>query len=103
MRAKGMNGAWPETIDYDAGGRIWRSTAGDGTVKLFLYDGSGQPTLTIASNGAALPAGYSWSTLTVDQAVALLTSNGTASIGMVNVAGMTLTITIYNEITVPVY
>jgi len=90
---RGINATTQESFAYDAGGRVWRSTAGDGTVKLYVYDANGNATLTISSSGRALPSGYSWSTITLDQAVSLLTSSGTAAIGTVNVAGMVVTIT----------
>jgi YD repeat-containing protein len=55
------NAAYQETFDYDAGGRLWRSTAGDGTAKIMVYDALGNATLTISSAGANLatlaPAG----------------------------------------------
>jgi YD repeat-containing protein len=93
---RGVNGQWQEQFSYDAGGRVWRSTAGDGVVKLYIYGGDGQPSLVISSSGAALPAGYSWSTITLDQAVALLTNNGAAAIGTVAVPGMVVTINAYD-------
>jgi YD repeat-containing protein len=93
---RGVNGQWQEQFSYDAGGRVWRSTAGDGVVKLYIYGGDGQPSLVISSSGAALPAGYSWSTITLDQAVALLTNNGAAAIGTVAVPGMVVTINVYD-------
>ena len=54
VTGKGLNGLWQETFDYDAGGRLWRSTAGDGTVKILVSDRNGNATLTIASSGADL-------------------------------------------------
>ena len=44
---------WQETFDYDAGGRMWRSTSGDGSARVYLYDANGKATLTIASAGSA--------------------------------------------------
>jgi len=42
---KGANGLWRERFSYGSGGRLWRSTAGDGMVKLYLYDRNGSQTL----------------------------------------------------------
>ncbi|MEJ0027174.1 MAG: LysM peptidoglycan-binding domain-containing protein [Rhizomicrobium sp.] len=95
--SRGINGVTQETASYDGGGRMIRSTAGDGTVKLYLYNADGKQTLEIASDGNALPAGYAWSSLTVDQAVGLLTNNGASAIGTVAVAGMVVTITGYDK------
>jgi YD repeat-containing protein len=86
-----------EFADYDKAGRLWRSTAGDGTTKLFLYDAAGNATLTITPSGGALPSGYSWASFTIDQAIALLTNNGASPIGTVAVAGMVVTITAYDR------
>jgi YD repeat-containing protein len=96
VTGKGMNARSQETNSYDAGGRVWKSTVGDGTTRLFLYDAAGNQTLMISSSGAALPVGYSWSTITIDQAVNLLTSNGASTIGNVVVAGMVVTMSAYD-------
>jgi YD repeat-containing protein len=47
------NDAWQETFEYDSGGRMWRSTSGDGAARIYLYDANGKATLTIASAGTA--------------------------------------------------
>src|SRR5262249_40313330 len=67
VSAKGINGVYPQPLSYDSAGRVWRSTADDGTVKLYLYDAAGNQSLVISSDGNALPTGYSWSTITLDQ------------------------------------
>ncbi|HEX3673457.1 MAG TPA: hypothetical protein VHU87_04225, partial [Rhizomicrobium sp.] len=95
VSARGVNGIWQEQLSYDAGGRLVRSTAGDGSVRLFAYDAAGHQTLEIDSSGGALPAGYSWSTLTLEQAITLLTTGGT--VGTVAVAGMVVTMTAYDK------
>jgi YD repeat-containing protein len=94
---RGINGTGQESFSYDSGGRLWRSTAGDGTVRLYLYDAAGNRTLTVSSSGGSLPAGYSWSTLTIEQAVALLTNNGASTIGSIGVAGMIVTIDVHDK------
>ncbi len=97
VSARGVNGMWQETFSYDNAGRVWRSTAGDGTVKLYAYDADGNQSLEIDTTGAALPTGYSWSTLTLDQAITLLTNSGAGAIGTVNVAGLIVTMTAYDK------
>jgi YD repeat-containing protein len=84
-----------EKYDYDSSGRIWRSNAGDGVVKLYLYDKNGNQTATISSDGGTLPSGYNWSTLTIQQAVSLLTDGGT--LGNVTVSGMVVTLQVYDK------
>jgi YD repeat-containing protein len=91
---------WQETFDYDAGGRLWRSTSGDGTTRLYLYDANGKQTLMISSSGGSLPSGYVWKSpaigeteLNIQEAVSLLTNSGANTIGTVNVAGLILTFT----------
>ncbi|MFA5711917.1 Ig-like domain-containing protein, partial [Mycolicibacterium sp.] len=91
--ASNLTGSWvfPEQNAYDAGGRIWRTTGGDGTVRLFLYDANGNRTLTISSVGADIS---SW---TLDQAIAILTNNGQSAIGAHYVEGVVVTIEVYDH------
>jgi YD repeat-containing protein len=98
MTARGINttSQWQETFSYDDGGRLWRTTSGDGSVRLFGYDAGGNQTLEIDSSGAALPSGYAWGAITLDQAISLLTNSGVSNVGTVAVAGMTVTMTGYD-------
>lgn len=102
VSARGVNGVWQEQLTYDAGGRLVRSTAGDGSVRLFAYDAAGNQTLEIDSNGAALPSGYYWvqtgstAPITIEQAITLLTASG-HTVGTLAVAGMTVTMTAYDN------
>lgn len=43
-----------EFYDYDNGGRVWRSNAGDGVVKVMLYDLQGNQTAVLASTSQDL-------------------------------------------------
>jgi YD repeat-containing protein len=95
VSATGTNGLQTNNA-YDNGGRLIRSTADDGTVKLYVYDANGNRTLEITSDGGSLPAGYSWSSLTVDQALALLTGNGAHPVAAAAVPGMVVTIMGYD-------
>nr|WP_314623084.1 LysM peptidoglycan-binding domain-containing protein [uncultured Noviherbaspirillum sp.] len=55
--ARGIDGGWQELLDYDQAGRLWRSNAGDGQVKVMLHDLQGNTTALIQGNGhAPLPA-----------------------------------------------
>jgi YD repeat-containing protein len=45
---------YQETFDYDSGGRLWRSNAGDGVLRFYVYDKAGNRTLTLTSTGADL-------------------------------------------------
>lgn len=56
---KSVNTVVTERFSYDAGGRMWLSTAGDGVVKLFVHDGAGNITLTYASAGLDLTGAVS--------------------------------------------
>ncbi|HWA90293.1 MAG TPA: tandem-95 repeat protein [Rhizomicrobium sp.] len=94
VSARGVNGMWQETFSYDADGQLWRTNSSDGTVQLFMYDASGNRTLVIASSGQALGGGYDWSTLTLAQAVSLLTNNGATAIGATDASAQGLIATI---------
>lgn len=97
VTARGVNGSSPETYSYDAAGRVWKSTAGDGAIKLYVYDANGNRTLTIASSGSALPSNLQWSTITIAQAMGLLTANGTQAVGTVNTPSMATTVEVYDK------
>ena len=51
--ARGIDGGWQEFYDYDQAGRLWRSNAGDGQVKVMLHDLQGNTTALIQGNGRA--------------------------------------------------
>ncbi len=82
---------YQETFDYDAAGRLWRSTGGDGTAKLHVHDRNGAVTLTIASSGTDLAGD------TIDAALDRLTNSGANAVGAVAVAGVTATIFVQNR------
>jgi|GEM_PF-1247577 len=54
VTGKGINvvgNAFQETFDYDLAGRVWRTNAGDGVYRVYLYDGAGNKTFSVMSNG----------------------------------------------------
>ncbi len=67
---RGVNGMWQEQLTYDSAGRLVKSNSGDGVWRFFAYDGNGNQTLTLESEGADLSAS------TVDQAIAAATAGG---------------------------
>jgi YD repeat-containing protein len=83
---RGLNGLWQEQLYYDSAGRVWKSNSGDGVWRFFLYDGAGNQTLTIESEGTDL-AGHS-----LDQALALATANFNYWIGTIFVDGINTTV-----------
>jgi YD repeat-containing protein len=94
--SKSVDGMAQETFAYDNAGRLWQSTE-DGVTGLFLYDGDGNQTLAITSDGNALSGSNTWSNLTIAQALNLLTDNGTQAIGAAAVQGMVATIGVYDN------
>jgi YD repeat-containing protein len=84
VSGKGLTGspddaaAYQEVFDYDEGGRVWRSTAGDGAIKILFYDKAGHATLTLSSTGADL-AGYTAATA----AATIASAGGTSIAGAV--------------------
>jgi YD repeat-containing protein len=97
--SRSINGIVQQTYAYDSGGRMWRSTGDDGTAKLYLYNGGSLLTAVISSNGAALPSTYLWSSLTIAQALYLITNNGATTLdaGNAQANGMAVTITAYDN------
>jgi YD repeat-containing protein len=92
VAAKGMHDLWQESFDYDGAGRLWRSTAGDGTTKYFLSDAAGNTTLTATSSGSGTSSGIG----SAAALVAYLTNNGANAAGAAPVAGLVLTIAGYD-------
>lgn len=86
----GVNGLWQMEFAYDSAGRLWRSNEGDGVWRFFVRDGAGNQTLAIESEGADL-AGKS-----IDQVLAIATSNGAHAIGGAPVDGLNATISVYD-------
>jgi YD repeat-containing protein len=79
----GDTAVYQEVTDYDEGGRVWRSTAGDGTIKIMLYDKAGNLTLTLSSTGADL-SGYTAATA----AAAIASAGGTSIANAVTAIAM---------------
>ncbi|WP_231625058.1 LysM peptidoglycan-binding domain-containing protein, partial [Novosphingobium sp. AAP93] len=108
-------GAYQDKFSYDNAGHMWRSTAGDGTVNLYVYDENGNQTLDITSSGKdklaatdttttdALPGSYVWANpatgqtqLDLTAALNLLTNNGANTVGAAVVQGMIVTQSLYD-------
>jgi len=77
---------YQETFFYDAGGRLFKSTGGDGTIKFLFYDKAGRATLSLTSAGADL------SSTTFGDAFGSLTSAGGTTI-----ANAVTTVTVYDK------
>ncbi|WP_082697758.1 DUF6531 domain-containing protein [Novosphingobium fuchskuhlense] len=112
-------GAYQDQFSYDNAGHMWRTTAGDGTVDLYVYDENGNQTLDITSSGKdklttaditttdALLNNYVWAQdplnpiagktqLDLTAAINLLTNNGANTVGAVVVQGMIVTHSLYD-------
>ncbi|MFI4973113.1 MAG: Ig-like domain-containing protein [Caulobacterales bacterium] len=88
VTGKGLNGLFQETSTYDGAGRLATTTAGDGSTKVYLYDGAGNQTLAITSAGTSLAGD------TVAAALSAITVGGVIAGGYV--AGIDPTITVYD-------
>lgn len=51
MVERGINNVWAEQFAYDAAGRLWRTNSEDGVWRYMLYDGRGNRTVEIESEG----------------------------------------------------
>jgi YD repeat-containing protein len=74
--------AYHESFEYDRGGRLWKTTQGDGVLRFHVYDRSGNQTLTLASAGASL------SGLTLDTYAGSINGYGGTSAGAVTTIGV---------------
>lgn len=85
---------WQETFDYDKAGRMWKSTSGDGTTRIFLHDANGNVTMTFASAGTGDLSSYT-SLEGAGQALDFLDNAGT--IGSADISGVVMTIDVYDK------
>ncbi|WP_235365013.1 LysM peptidoglycan-binding domain-containing protein [Sphingomonas sp. ERG5] len=74
---------YQETFEYDDGGRLWRSNAGDGVYRIYLYDKAGNQTLSLISPDINLSGVSDAGTIA---------ANGTSSI-----VGSITTLTVYDK------
>ncbi len=92
---RGVNGLWQEQFAYDQSGRVWRTNSGDGVWRYFLYDGNGNRTLAIESEGNDI-AGK-----TQDEMLAIVanggTLNGATSIGTHYIDGINVTLDVFDK------
>ncbi|HEX8623379.1 MAG TPA: LysM peptidoglycan-binding domain-containing protein [Allosphingosinicella sp.] len=88
---RGTNGLWQEQFAYDGAGRLYRSNSGDGVWRYFVYDGAGNQTLALESEGTNL------ANLTIDQALAVATANGAYYVGGAYIDGINATINVFNK------
>ena len=86
---RGVNGGWQEEFAYDAGGRLWRSNAGDGVWRYFVSDANGNRTATIESEGNAIAG------LTIDQAM-WMAGNGSFAVGRDYIDGLNVTVSVHD-------
>ena len=85
VSARGVGTLQQEAFHYDKAGRMWKSTAGDGVTRLFMHDGLGNVSLSLATSGGTsdLLAGYT----SIENALATLAaSNPIGSTAITNVA-----------------
>ena len=88
VTARGINGL-QERLDYDAAGRLWRTTSEDGTWKYFLYDANGNQSLTVATAGADI------ANKTIAQVLDMF--GGAALVHAADVDGVNATLTRYDK------
>ncbi|HEV7228568.1 hypothetical protein, partial [Brevundimonas sp.] len=88
--AKGVNGLWQERFEYDHGGRLYRSTAGDGVTRLHLHDAAGRATVTMTATTRDVTA------YTAYDVMQGLTAGGVATVGAHDFTGTSTTYTQYD-------
>jgi YD repeat-containing protein len=89
LAQRGMNGMWQEQFAYDTAGRLWRSNSGDGVWRFYVHDGNRNQTLAIESEGTNL------ANMTIDQALAAATANGSVGGGYVD--GVNASINVFDK------
>ncbi len=88
---RGMNGAWQEQFAYDRAGRLYRSNAGDGVWRYFVYDRLGNQTAAIESEGTAIHGE------TLDGMLSYATQGFSRALGTLFIDGINTTLTAYDR------
>jgi YD repeat-containing protein len=93
VTARALNGVTQERNAYDNAGHVWRSTAGDGVSRYYVYDLSGNRTLTLEDNGS--PNG-NLSNLSIYDVWDAATQNRSVAFGAVYTPRVNVTIMAYD-------
>ncbi|MEO6936655.1 MAG: LysM peptidoglycan-binding domain-containing protein [Collimonas sp.] len=92
---KGVNGSTAEFAEYDSQGRLWKTNAGDGATKAYLYDANGNATVLLQSAGADMRG------MTLAQILAISQAQGTSPDPVVQAAiaagGIHMTVSVYDR------
>ncbi|MAJ07410.1 MAG: hypothetical protein CMK04_00990, partial [Ponticaulis sp.] len=92
VRSISIEGSIVSENYYDAAGRVWRTTSGDGVLKFFMYDANGNQTLTVTSDGD------NFSTIESVSDVSTIWGADTSRIGNIYSEGRNATITLYDSV-----
>ena len=93
LTSRSLNGVVQERNAYDNAGHLWRSTAGDGTYRYYMYDANGNRTLTLEDSGQF--NGYTINRGIYD-VLYIATNGNTSAVGAVFTANINATITAYD-------
>ncbi|PTS90545.1 hypothetical protein DBR17_01085, partial [Sphingomonas sp. HMWF008] len=93
MVSRSLNNKTQEANIYDNAGRLWRSTAGDGVYRYYVYDANGNRSLTLEDNGQNNNALINRD---IDYVLAIATNNNANAIGAVYTADVNVTIASYD-------
>ncbi|WP_211473823.1 LysM peptidoglycan-binding domain-containing protein [Collimonas humicola] len=92
---KGVNGSTAEFAEYDSQGRLWKTNAGDGATKAYLYDASGNATVLLQSAGADMR------NMTLAQILAISQAQGASPDPVVQAAiaagGIHMTVSVFDH------
>uniref|UniRef100_UPI0005259649 LysM peptidoglycan-binding domain-containing protein n=1 Tax=Ponticaulis koreensis TaxID=1123045 RepID=UPI0005259649 len=92
VRSISIEGSTVSENYYDAAGRVWRTTSGDGVLKFFMYDANGNQTLAVTSDGD------NFSTIENVSDVSTIWGADTSRIGNIYSEGRNATITLYDSV-----
>lgn len=88
-----LNGVLQESFAYDMGGRMWRSTGGDGVYRYYLYDKAGRATLVVTPGSASGIHAAS----DVEGLLETLTDSGDHALGAWDMSFAALTFNLYDK------
>ncbi|MGJ3629096.1 hypothetical protein AB5I41_23615 [Sphingomonas sp. MMS24-JH45] len=76
VATRSLDGSVQERSEYDAAGRMWRSTGGDGVTRYFIHDAPRRQPLSLETDGTTNVQGK-----TLDEVLAIATGNGARNVG----------------------
>ena len=78
VASESVNSVTQQSFVYDNAGQVTATVTGNGSMELLMYDADGNETMALTPTDGTLPGTETWPTLTMAQALSILTPSGDA-------------------------